>query len=63
VNKHITPTQFDITRAFHRARLAGLGYTLEKALANPALRISLNRLAQALASQSQPKHLRGALND
>lgn len=57
------PSQYDLTRAFNRARLAGLGYTLETALKNRAINISLNRLAQAIANPKKPQHWKGALND
>lgn len=57
------PTQWQLQCAFNRTLLRKFGYTLETALACPAIKIALVRVAQALAKPSQPSHMRGAIND
>lgn len=59
----IPPTQDDLKRAFNRTLLGRLGYTFDTAMGTPAIKLSLTRVAQAIARPAKPSHMRGALND
>lgn len=57
------PTNEYLQYAFNRTGLSRHGYTFESAMQTPAIKLSLTRVAQALARPAKPCHMRGALND
>jgi hypothetical protein len=61
------PSQYDLQRAFNRTLLSREGYTFDSAMAVPCIKLSLTRVALAIAYTAPPspkrKYTRSAIND
>lgn len=57
------PSQFALELAFNRTKLGQRGYTLQTAMANPALQKSLRRAAQTIDKPRPPDAKMRAAND
>lgn len=57
------PSKFALELAFNRTELRQKGYTLETAMANPALQKSLRRAAQVIDRPRPIDHKMRAAND
>lgn len=59
----VEPSQFALELAFNRTQLRNRGYTLETAMANPALQRTLRKAAQVIDRPRPPDHKMRAAND